>query len=201
MPSPAGHSLIGLAIGAAWLLPRGPAPEILRAAWRARGPLLGCVALANLPDLDYLPGMLAGELNRCHHFYTHTPGWCALVALGAWCLLRARRGPVPPRPAVLGWLLLLLGSHLLADFVTEDKRPPIGIMALWPLTTDVHLSPVTFFEHLRKRTYAEFLQWHNAHAVMVEIAWTLPVLLGVVLWKRPRRTPAQDSGLPPPPER
>lgn len=174
MPSPVGHSLLGLAMGVAWLLPRARTRELARHAWRLRWPLLGCVALANAPDLDYVPGIATGDFNAYHHACTHSIGWCALVAAGIWCLLRARRAETDL--SALGWLAAILLSHLAADLVTADRRPPFGLMALWPFDDRFYISPVTMFAHLRKRTYAEFLQWHNVRAVLLEAAWCLPVL-------------------------
>lgn len=184
MPSPVGHSLIGLAVGLAWLVPRQPARDLLPTLWRQRLPLAGAVALANAPDVDYLPGLFTGDWNACHHFYTHTPGWCALVAAGVWCLGRAFAGWSGRH---LAWLLALTLSHLAADFVTADGRPPIGIMALWPLEDGFHISPVTLFWKLHKRDLADALQWHNAAAVLVEVAWTLPLVALALLARLPRR--------------
>ena len=180
MPSPVGHSIIGAAIGAAWLLPRASFSEAVREARRKRWPLLGCIALANLPDIDYVPGILSGDLNAYHHFYTHTPGWCALVAAAVWCAMKFFRS-VSVRD--FGWIFSLLASHLVADFLTEDRRPPIGIMALWPLDQGFYISPQTIFLHLKKNTFGDFAQWHNVKAALVETAWCLPLLIAAVIWK------------------
>ena len=185
MPSPVGHSLIGLAVGTLWLLPRVPGRELLLAAWKRRYPLAGAVLLANAPDLDYLPGARQGDWNAFHHFYSHTPGWCLLVAAGVWCAGRARAG-WGAGPFL--WLFALLLSHIAADFVTADGRPPIGILSLWPFEDGFHLSPVTIFWKLHKRDLADALQLHNLLAVLVETAWTLP-LLALALWSRIRRDP------------
>jgi hypothetical protein len=88
VPSPIAHSLIGLAIGVAALRPRGkPARVTLRT--RAL-PLLGFAALANAPDLDFVPGLLAGDLNRYHHGPSHSMLWALGFAL--WAGLLARWG-------------------------------------------------------------------------------------------------------------
>lgn len=180
MPSPVAHSLIGLAVGAAWLAPRASsARSLCSVLWKKRLPLSGCVLLANVPDIDYLPGILAGDFNRFHHYFTHTPGWCLLVAAGVWCGLRALRGE---RLLTLVWLLALLFSHLAADYVTEDRRAPFGIMALWPVSDSFHLSPVQVFLHLKKDRYADFLQWHNVRAGLLEVAWCLPLLV-LAVWR------------------
>lgn len=185
MPSPVGHSLIGLALGAAAGLRRDTWRGLLAQGWRARWWLAGAVALANAPDVDYLPGLFEGDFNARHHFLTHTAGWCAVVSTGCWMAARAWRGRAV-RPALLAWCLALTGSHLLADWLTADTRPPIGIMALWPLDDAFYLSPLTIFWPLHKRDFAELLRWHNLAAVGVEVALCLPLLLAVLAWKARR---------------
>lgn len=188
MPSPVGHSLIGLAIGLAWLVPRQDPRELGATLWRKRFPLAGAVALANAPDVDYVPGLFTGDWNAYHHFYTHTPGWCVLVAAGIWCAGRAIAG-WPLRHLV--WIFALTMSHIAADFVTADGRPPIGIMSLWPFEDGFHISPVTLFWRLHKRDLADALQWHNVGAVLVELVWTLPLAaLALVSRIRNDRRPA-----------
>lgn len=180
MPSPVAHSIIGLATGLAWLMPRGPLREVARAAWSRRWALGDCVVLANFPDVDYLPGILSGDLNACHHFYTHTPGWCLLVAIGMWCAMRCWRGA---DAATFGWILALLMSHLVADYVTEDTRPPIGIMALWPPDERFHISPVTLFGGWKKDQLGDLWQWYNFAAAAGEALRTVPLLAAVLVWK------------------
>ena len=182
MPSPVGHSLIGLAVGALAALAPDDWRGLARQAWQNRWPLLGAIALANAPDIDYLPGLLTGELNAYHHLLTHTAGWCGVVSVGCWMLVRAVRSST--RVALLGWCLLLTGSHLLADWLTADTRPPIGIMALWPCTDNFYIAPHTIFPRLLKHNLGEILQWHNAQAVAVEVVWCLPAVMAVLLAKR-----------------
>jgi inner membrane protein len=174
MPSPVGHSLIGLAIGCAWLLKPAPLRALAREAWARRWPLLGAMAVANAPDLDYVPGLVTGDLNAYHHAYTHTIAWTALVTAALWLAWRStgRRA---------GWslfiLLFALGcSHLAADWMTDDGRAPYGIMAWWPISDERMISPSPVFMRLHKRAWSEFLQWHNVEAVAVEIAICLPLV-------------------------
>jgi hypothetical protein len=181
MPSPAGHAIIGLALGSAWLLPRGSWREQAAAAWRQRGPLLGAMVLANAPDVDYVPGLLRGDFNAYHHFYTHTLGWCVLLATSLWCVTRSRgHGSL----RTFGWLLALLLSHLVADYFSADHRPPLGLMAWWPLSERFIIAPHPLFWDLRKANLTDALQIHNVMAVLVELAWTLPLLALTLLAKR-----------------
>lgn len=178
MPSPVAHSLIGLALGAAWLLPRTAPPDLLRRAWAMRGPFLIAVFAANAPDLDYLPGIAAGNLNAFHHGLTHTIPFVVLVAAVIVALWRTNR---PARAG--GWLTAMGLSHLAADMVTQDLRAPYGIPVAWPLSSDHFIAPFYIFGHLRKREWSEFLQTHNFQMVGIEMLLTLPLLVAVMVWK------------------
>ena len=184
MPSPVGHSLIGLAIGSAVLLRPCPPRRLALELWRLRWPLLGCIVLASLPDLDYLPGILSGELNRYHHHDTHTLGFGA-AALAGLAVLARTRGPGRGRRFLLLGLLLLL-SHLAADMLTRDGSEPFGIMALWPLSEQRMISPVSLFPAFRKDELAEVFQPVNLRPVFLELLWCGGAL-ALVWWARTRR--------------
>jgi membrane-bound metal-dependent hydrolase YbcI (DUF457 family) len=189
MPSPVGHSLIGLAIGSAWLLKPAALRELVRDAWSKRWPLLGAVALANAPDVDYIPGVLTGDINAYHHYYTHTAGWILIVAAGTWLAWRSLRSDAGWRAFL--FLAALLSSHLAADWVTDDGKSPYGIMAMWPFSPEFTIAPATLFVRLHKVTWYEIFEWHNVEAVAIEIAICLPLVAAVLMWKRVRaRDPA-----------
>ncbi|MFA5043187.1 MAG: metal-dependent hydrolase [Kiritimatiellia bacterium] len=180
MPSPIAHSLIGLALGLARFLPRYRRWDELagrfRAVWR---PLLFCVFLANAPDLDYFFGILRGNANYYHQTVTHTLVWIGVTALAIWIYgrLRTRRTGYWP----LGLLLALLGSHLLADWLTVDRSPPIGLMLAWPFSERFHHAACAFFPPAAKQTWAAVWSLPNLRLILVELAITLPPVI-LVLW-------------------
>jgi inner membrane protein len=180
MPSPVGHSLIGFAIAAAAMLRPAGWRNLAAEAWRKRWLLLGAIALANAPDVDYLPGIFKGNLNHYHHLYTHTLGWVLLVTCAAWLGVRSFR------PAsgwkLFGLMLALTASHLAADYLTDDGRPPYGIMLTWPISDEFTIAQTTVFMRLHKRAWSEVVQWHNVQAVAWEFIVCLPlVILGVAV--------------------
>ncbi|MCS6770460.1 MAG: metal-dependent hydrolase [Kiritimatiellae bacterium] len=186
MPSPVGHSILGLAIGALWALPRD-APGSWRDALALRGDrkaLAAAVFAANAPDLDYLPGLWVGDLNAFHHGPTHSILFVTVLA--AAMAFGWRR---EDRIAAFGWLLLAGLSHLIADVFTDDRRPPFGIPLWWPISDASVHSPVSVFWNLRKREWSDFIQWHNAAAVGIEMVVTLPIALAAVAvkWRFGRR--------------
>lgn len=99
-----------------------------RLPWRETLWLLAVAAvLACLPDLDYLPGLLVGELNRYHQLFTHSLLFCTVAAaVAAWLFRKTRLRP----PTVFA----IVFSHLVLDLLTEDARTPIGIPLLWPFS-------------------------------------------------------------------
>jgi len=102
--------------------------------------LLAAVALANGPDLDFLPGLVMGHAGAYHRGVTHT--LAAVGAVGAAVALAAgfggRRRAVVVRAA---WAALLYASHLLLDYLTVDAVPPYGGRFLWPLSGAYYLAP------------------------------------------------------------
>ena len=183
MPSPVGHSLLGLALAAGFALPRFTLSTVASAVRRHLPEVSLLLVAANLPDVDYVPGLIAGELNKYHHLHTHTLGWVVVTSLGLWWIWKRIRPDA-------GWsslaLLFVAGmSHLLADLVTADTRAPFGIMALWPFSSAYFISPMSLFMAPRKATVGDMFQLYNVRVMLVEAAWCLPlVLLGV--WSRYR---------------
>ena len=163
MPSPLGHGLAGLAVHVAFA--RGP--EELRS--RGRATLIVGAALA--PDLDLLFRFADGRNH--HNNETHSMG-LALLAAAAVVLL-ARIGSWA-RPSWLGaavgaaWL-----SHVLLDYLNLDTNPPIGIMALWPVSRAYFKFPWPVFLDIGRT-----LEWATVRNNAVAAAWEA-VLLHPVL--------------------
>lgn len=184
MPSPIAHSLIGLSLGIAVLRPPG---ESLDRTLRTRAaPLLGVVALANAPDLDFLPGLLVGELNRFHHGPSHSALGAMMVGLVVGAVL-FRRG-LPIRWPVLLLLAAAVLSHLAADILCQDRSPPFGIPLWWPLSeTRVH-APWSLFLAMEKSTLGEvFSNPSNLRPALRELAIGGAVLVLALAWTARRR--------------
>jgi hypothetical protein len=186
MSSPVAHSLIGLAIGLIRFLPRYRCWDELTAQFRALWrPLLFCILLANAPDLDYFFGIFRGNLNYYHQTVTHTLVWVGVTALAIWTYGRLREQRVAWLS--LGFLLALLGSHLLADWLTVDRSPPVGLMLAWPFSDRFFHATWAFFPAPSKHSWAALWSLKNLRLVLVETAITLPLVL-IVLWLKRRRT-------------
>ena len=163
MPSPIGHALGGIAL--AWA-------ATPRRNWKAAA-ALAAVALA--PDLD----LLVGD----HRGITHSLGAACVAGLAAWSILafRGRRDAVRWGAAIaLAW-----ASHIGLDWLSNDTRPPIGVMALWPIGRDYFKASIEIFPPVSRR-FGDARFWtHNVTAAIVELLILGPVLILVLRsWRR-----------------
>lgn len=167
MPSPLAHALAGAAVYAVLAPEPRPRPD-----WRAWAAAAVAGAAA---DLDFVPGLLAGDPSRFHHGATHSVAATLLFVL-LIAPFSSALGSIPRRGAILG---AAYGSHLLLDYLTVDTTPPRGIPLFWPLSDAAYISPVLLFTDLHHgRSWAAFLNWHNAGAVLVEaLVLGIPVLV------------------------
>ncbi len=173
MPSPVGHSLGGFSVylyltvrrkGALWLV-------------------VFCVLVTNLPDLDFLPGWLAGEPNLFHRGGSHSIFVALVVGVVAGLVAKLTgKGKFIP---VASAAFVLYGLHLVLDLFCVDNSTPRGFQMLWPLNDDYYIAPMTIFGDItRSPVAAEFFQSlfsaHNFRAVINEIVLFLPPLM--LLW-------------------
>ena len=147
MPSPVGHALGAIAV--AWgSTPRRSLPAAAT---------LAAVSIA--PDLDLLVHNHRGE--------SHSVGAALMAGLLALAITRKPRWAMA---VTLAW-----GSHILLDWLSNDTRPPLGVMALWPFTRDYYKAGLEIFPPV-SRHYWESRFWiYNLWALVVELAVLLPI--------------------------
>jgi membrane-bound metal-dependent hydrolase YbcI (DUF457 family) len=159
MPSPVGHLLGGIAAG--WNV----APERgLRTAV-----LLGFAGAA--ADLDLLAGTHRGPT----HSITAAVMTLAVVAL-------LTRNLKWGSAASAAW-----GSHVLLDWLATDTSPPIGEMALWPLTRSYYESPLHLFPAVSRRYWLPEFWIYNLKALVIELAILGPLAWAVMAWRSRKR--------------
>ena len=149
MPSPIGHALGGIAM--AWA-------ATPRRNWKAAAVLAG-VALA--PDLDLLVGG--------HRSLTHSLGAACLAGALAWAITRK---PQWALATALAW-----ASHIGLDWLSNDTRPPIGVMALWPLDREYYKAMIEIFPPVSRRFGDSRFWQHNVRAAVVELLILTPLML------------------------
>jgi inner membrane protein len=183
MASPIGHGLVGLGIGRLCQGDAGPTGPLLLAA---------CIVFAIAPDLDFLPGIAAGQPALHHQGASHSVfvglGLSVIAALLCW------RGRVLRLRAAAA-LFAAYASHLVIDLFGPDRRPPIGIPLFWPVSDATFLSPLTLLPGIQHASATStrvgpwldaVLSWVNFRAIAVEIAVAAPLLLIAELRRRRR---------------
>jgi membrane-bound metal-dependent hydrolase YbcI (DUF457 family) len=158
MPSPIGHALGGIAIG--WA-------AVPRRNWHAAA-VLAAAAIA--PDLD----LLVGD----HRGITHSLGAAGVAGAVCWaaCAVTGRRNAARWAAAVaLAW-----ASHIALDWLSNDTRPPIGVMALWPMGREYYKAAIEIFPPVSRR-YGEARFWtYNLRAAIMELAILGPLTILVL---------------------
>ena len=173
MPSPVGHALGGAIVGVA-LAPRGswrPAGIVATLAAACRTRLVAAAAVAAcLPDLDFVWGR--------HNMETHSLGAAIGAGLVVWAATRGRSGRMA-LAVTLAW-----ASHVGFDWLGSDDTPPLGVMALWPLSPTFYFAGVHVFEAISRRYWLPGFLSHNIWAVVTETAMLAPVLVTLVNLRR-----------------
>lgn len=186
MSSPVSHGMLGLAMVLGAVLPRGRPAQWWPALRRHGAFLLVTLLLAMSPDLDLIPGVLTGSLNRYHQGLSHTLVFCLLfsgVVFAGWRAFHPSAGL-----CVFLFFFLAAGSHLLLDTLTVDTRVPYGIMAFWPFSPAPVQAPVALFPAPSKKDVAALFSLHNVRVMAVEFLALVPIVLAVLLYKlRPPR--------------
>lgn len=180
MPTPIGHALGGVAAGclvvAASVLAPGPRRwrhefERFLARIGPRRGLAAIACLAMVPDIDLLLGI--------HHSgATHSVGATLIAAAvaGAWTRTAG--------PYVAAAAAAVYGSHVLLDWLGGDPGAPRGVMALWPLSREFHLSDAYLFLRVCREYWLADCWWNNLRAVAREIAVLGPIAACAVLAAR-----------------
>lgn len=177
MPLPLGHALAGLAL-------RQARPRFFFAAGWADALFL--MFLANLPDLDFLPGLLRGRPNLYHHGAFHSLGAALAVALGGAVLLRSPRRRFAPAAALV---FLAFASHLLLDLFALDLVPPYGLPLFWPFSGEYVIAPCPLFLNITRSAasgdfFPSLFNGHNLAAALREAFLLGGAALAATGWRR-----------------
>jgi inner membrane protein len=135
---------------------------------------LAFMALANLPDADFLVGFVLGRPGAFHRGVSHTM-LAALVVGGAFGALASRRSTDRWWRTSLV-LAAVYASHLLVDAFTIDERGPAGAQFFWPLSTAYYIAPITVFGEIiidgasRTGFVASVLRWPTVLVLVREAA-------------------------------
>jgi len=126
------------------------------------------------PDLDLLVGAHSGP--------THGLGAAAIVGVVAWSCLR---GIGRPRAGATAWgIVLAYASHTLLDWLGTDSSPPIGIMAMWPISREYYESDLHVFMAISRRYWLPEFWTYNLRALARELLILVPFVAIVLSCRR-----------------
>jgi hypothetical protein len=131
---------------------------------------------ANASDMDFLPGLVVGNLPRYHHGPSHSIGFAILVGVVASSFCARRLYAF-----IVGFSLYF--SHMFLDYLVRDPSRPDGVRLLWPLSHEYHMAPFTFFprfDYLDESTDSmlpTIFSLHNLSTIATEMVLLLPLLL------------------------
>lgn len=169
MPSPIGHTMAGLIIG----LCKAVCPTSVVKE------LLFCIVLSNLPDLDFIPGILVGDLNRFHHRFSHSILFVLIISLFIGFIWRKDRGLLA---------FILLTNHLLLDYFTKDTSFPYGMTLFWPFSDRYYISLSAIFPAYKKRAMVmDIINPANLLGYLIEVGIFLPFLIFALYIYRRRK--------------
>jgi membrane-bound metal-dependent hydrolase YbcI (DUF457 family) len=139
-----------------------------------------CAAAACLPDIDFAWGR--------HNMETHSIGFAVLLGLVVLAWQRSSRLALA--------CTLAAGTHVLFDWLGSDDFPPLGVMALWPWTSDFYFAEAYVFATISRRYWLPGFVEHNLVAVVREIVLLTPIVL-IAYLVHFRRARADRGGAPP----
>jgi len=176
--TPVGHTLAGYAASG------GIGAAERSVLWKRAALIIG---LANLPDADFLFGVVTGNPNQFHHLWTHSIGFVLLVVLVAWTGAHVLGRSFAWKTGLLAGGLVL--SHLVTDLFTVDWSEPTGMQALWPFSRRFFIAPMRIFPDVVKASSTKaflgsLICWHNARTLAIELAIFGPPSLWIWLRRR-----------------
>ena len=177
MPLPIGHALAGIAI-----FQTRPG-LFFKKMWLDA---VFFVFLANLPDADFLPGLLLGSPNLYHHGIFHSLGAVLAVSAAISCIFFRKKKRFWELSALV---FLTMSSHLLLDFFTRDFSAPYGLPLFWPVSGDYFIASHSIFINITRSAssanfFSSLFSLHNLEAALREIIVLGGLLLMAVIGRR-----------------
>lgn len=157
------------------------------------------MALANLPDADFVVGLVLGRPGDFHRGISHTV-LAALVVGAALATLASWRRRERWWPAALTFAAVY-GSHLVVDALTIDARGPAGARFFWPLSDAYFIFPFTSFGEIlidggsRRGFLASIMRWPTVVVLAREAMVAAAAVVLLNLLEGRAFGPARGGGL------
>jgi membrane-bound metal-dependent hydrolase YbcI (DUF457 family) len=178
MPSPVGHILAGTAV---YLTGTGRES-------RSRVTLVITLLGSILPDFDFLPGILIGDLPAFHHGASHSLAFAVLFGVIVFLFIRRRHKDIAVRIGLLA--VAAYASHVLLDLVSVNEGAR-GVPILWPLSDHQFGFNLHLLGHFRySDTYRGIwtvVRWDNVSALSRELV-VIGSLVLLLFWLERRST-------------
>ena len=152
--------------------------------------LLGlCLFLANLPDLDFMPGFLCGEPGRFHHGPSHSLVVGLVGALIFYRFVEYRLKGISKK-RIFGCCLVSLLPHPVLDYFSADTSRPFGVPLFWPFDTEYYMSPFPLFRDVQRNQdtlgtfFSTIINTNNAWGIAVESLFSGTILFALFAFKR-----------------
>jgi membrane-bound metal-dependent hydrolase YbcI (DUF457 family) len=187
MPLPIGHALTGIAF-----FESNPG-LFFKNRW---ADAIFFIFLANLPDIDFLPGLILGFPNLYHHGIFHSLGSAlAVAAVLGWIFYQKKRHFW----RFFAFIFLIFYSHLLLDFFSKDFAVPYGLPLFWPFSSNYYIATHPIFINITRSDrsanfFSSLLNAHNLEAALREIILLGGLVLLVGIARRLLNKSAGRSG-------
>jgi membrane-bound metal-dependent hydrolase YbcI (DUF457 family) len=186
MPSPVGHILAGAAV------------YLTGTRRKSRVKIMFAITLFGsiLPDFDFLPGILVGNLGVFHHGVSHSLAFAVLFGVLTFFFVRPWHKDIALRIGILA--ASAYASHVLLDLVSVSEGAR-GVPILWPLSDEQFGLNLQLLGHFHySTTYRGIwtvIRWDNLSALSLEL-----VVIGTpalfLLWRERRSAQRPVKPLP-----
>ncbi|MEW6001536.1 MAG: metal-dependent hydrolase [Nitrospirota bacterium] len=181
MPSPVGHSLMGYII---YLLHTTYSNT---KKWQV---FVFCLIVANIPDLDFLPGAIIEDLRRFHHGISHSITFSILFGLLIGYICYLKKIEQVKRAFTLGLTLYL--SHILLDYLVLSGGR--GVPLFWPFFDNEYMISFVVFPYFdymspEGKIFGTLFSLYNLKTITIEILLLIPLLTVAILIRhsKPRK--------------
>lgn len=110
---------------------------------------------------------------------THSLGFALMLGLVTFAWTRSRRLALA--------CALATSTHVLFDWLGSDDAPPLGVMALWPVTTEFYYANAWLFGAISRHYWRDDFVSQNVLAILRELAILTPVVITLVFARRRSR--------------
>jgi membrane-bound metal-dependent hydrolase YbcI (DUF457 family) len=121
--------------------------------------------LANIPDMDFIPGILVGQPDLYHHGPSHSLIVALIVAYITYAMTSRYYYELENKRFLVA-LLIASTSHTLLDYFSKDTGQPYGVPFLWPFDQTYYISTASLFSDVERSSepgMAFILSLFNSH--------------------------------------